>query len=98
VTANLEIFWIDHEREPKSPADPAYPKGIDIDLTRGRLEFCETNLPYPAPRCGMFSIKCRTCGFSTLITTAGRPDDPRSIKLPCDKIEKLNNKFMRSNN
>jgi hypothetical protein len=80
---NFEIIWIDDGREPKNPPDPAYPDGIDLDVTRGRLAYCETALAHPTPRCGKYLIKCRTCGFTTLITTAGRADDPRSIKIPC---------------
>jgi hypothetical protein len=83
--ANFEIFWIDAGREPKVKPDPAYPNGIDLDMSRGRLEYCETVLPYPAPRCGHFVVTCKTCGTDALITTAGRPDDPRSLKLACNK-------------
>ncbi len=26
---------------------------------------------------------CKICGYRIAITTAGRPDDPRSVKIPC---------------
>jgi hypothetical protein len=81
--AEFDIYWADAGREPKQAPDPASPNGIDLDLTNGRLKFCETTLAYPAPRCGAYLIKCRTCGLTATITTAGRADDPRSIKLAC---------------
>ena len=48
----------------------------------GDLQCC-MNLPYPAPRCGVYVIICRKCGFKAVITIAGRPDDPRTVTLPC---------------
>lgn len=81
--ADFEIYWADAGREPKVKPDPAYPNGIDLDLTNGRLSYCETVLAYPTPRCGAYHIKCRVCGITALITTAGRADDPRSVKLAC---------------
>jgi len=82
--SHFEIWWIDQEREPKCAPNPDYPKGIDIDLSLGRTPKCKVDLPYPAKRCGFFSIDCKRCGASTMLTTAGRPDDPRSITLACD--------------
>jgi hypothetical protein len=81
--AEFDIVWIDGGREPRQPPDPAYPNGIDLDLTNGHPKFCESALAHPTPRCGQYLIKCRTCGLSVLITTAGRADDPRSIKVAC---------------
>lgn len=79
----IKIEWIDRGVEPKSPPNPAYPNGVDLDLSKGR-PYCEIMLvPYPAPRCGYFLVKCSTCGTDALITTAGRPDDPRSVKIAC---------------
>jgi hypothetical protein len=81
--SDFEIFWIDREREPENPPDPRYPDGIDIDLALGRQPTCTVKLPYPAPRCGIYSIDCKRCDQFTMVTTAGRPDDPRSVKLAC---------------
>jgi hypothetical protein len=39
--------------------------------------------PYPTPRCGKFMVKCDVCGEMVIVTTAGRRDDPRSVRLPC---------------
>lgn len=78
-----KIKWIDSGRPPSEPPDPAYPRGIELDVSAGASPSCVVLLPYPAPRCGMFFVKCQDCQTSALVTTAGRPDDPRSIRLPC---------------
>ncbi len=78
----FEIEWIDRMRWPQVAPNPEYPDGIDLDCSEGR-QGCVALLPYPAVRCGMFRVECRLCGYSVACTTAGRPDDPRSIKMPC---------------
>lgn len=85
----LKVQWIDRGREPQCPPNPAHPNGIDIDATRGVFASCKTSLPYPAKRCGVFIVDCDVCGQTIAITTAGRPDDPRSLKLGCIKPEKV---------
>lgn len=80
----ITVEWLDDHREPRCAPNPAYPKGIDLDCSDGAAATCSTELkPYPASRCGMFLVKCATCGQSILVTTAGRPDDPRSLKMAC---------------
>ena len=85
----LNVKWVDSGREPQCPPNPAHPNGIDIDATHGQFASCETALPYPAKRCGLFMVDCDVCGQTIAITTAGRPDDPRSLKLGCIKPEKV---------
>jgi len=80
---NLSVAWIDRGVQANSAPDPRYPNGIDLDCSNGAAVTCETSLAYPAPRCGYFLVRCKTCGLEALITTAGRPDDPRSVKLAC---------------
>ena len=66
------------------PPDPAYPKGIPLDAVGARnCPSCTVELPYPAPECGMWRVDCTECGMSVLVSAAGRPDDPISVKLPC---------------
>jgi hypothetical protein len=77
------IRWLDAGREPIAAPNPAYPAGIDLDVTDGRTPACTVILPYPAKRCGHYEIFCSQCQFAAAITTAGRPDDPRSVKIPC---------------
>ena len=79
----LRSEWRDSGREPQCAPNPAYPLGIDIDASDGAPATCKASLPYPAPRCGLHIVRCQTCSASAAITTAGRPDDPRSIKLAC---------------
>lgn len=81
----IKIEWIDGKREPVCKPDPAFPKGKDCDCSGGQLPACKTDLPYPAKRCGMYYVECLICGTNVLITTAGRPDDPRSVTLPCKR-------------
>ncbi|MBR0883890.1 hypothetical protein ACVMGC_000966 [Bradyrhizobium barranii subsp. barranii] len=83
----LHVHWVDRGYEPKHPPNPQYPDGVDVDLTGGdRLaRNCKTSMPYPAKRVGYFVVTCGKCHFKTIITTAGRPDDPRSVRLPCKR-------------
>jgi hypothetical protein len=79
----FDIKWIDLGREPQCPPDPAYPDGLDLDP--GERPACKVELAHPTKRCGLYLVKCGTCGTSTAVTTAGRADDPRSLMMPCMK-------------
>lgn len=79
----IRVTWHDHGREPKCEPNPKYPNGIDLDVSDGAKRTCTATLPYPAKRCGVYVVKCRACGRRIGCTTAGRPDDPRSIKIAC---------------
>lgn len=83
MTAAITTQWIDGHREPRERPNPAYPDGVDVDLSKGATAACSVALGYPAKRCGMYIVRCRACSASATITTAGRADDPRSVKLPC---------------
>jgi hypothetical protein len=77
------IKWIDSGRWPQVTPDPNYPHGIDLDGSNGADKSCDVKLPYPAKRIGVYTVECKMCGICVLVTTAGRPDDPRSIKMAC---------------
>lgn len=79
---SLKVEWIDKHREPKCAPDPNYPTGKDVDASFGGPH-CGTDLPYPAKRCGVYAVECLICGMTVGVTTAGRPDDPRHVKIPC---------------
>jgi hypothetical protein len=79
----FKVEWIDSGREPTQVPDLRYPAGVDLDVTSGATPACVCQLPYPAKRCGHYYVQCNKCGVNAVITTAGRIDDPRSIKLPC---------------
>lgn len=68
------VTWHDAGREPQCPPNPAYPNGIDLDLSEGARRTCTTPLPYPAKRCGQYLVVCKTCDQSVIVTTAGRLD------------------------
>lgn len=77
------IEWFDLERTAHEPTNPEFPDGIRLDLSEGALFTCCCHLPYPAKRCGQYHIGCMVCGNTTAITTAGRKDDPRSVRFAC---------------
>lgn len=81
----LKVTWVDRGREPKCGPDPAFPTGKDLDVAGEAPRSCSTTLPYPAKRCGVYLVECLTCHLSVAISTAGRPDDPRSIRVPCQR-------------
>lgn len=84
-TGKFNVTWIDDHREPQCPPDPAFPNGVDLVPAKlGRASSsCKADLPYPAKRCGVYHVTCLICAVNALVTTAGRPDDPRSIVLAC---------------
>lgn len=79
----LRVEWLDGNREPQCKPDPNYPFGKDVDASNGTPASCVTPLPHPARRCGVYHVTCPDCGYSIYVTTAGRPDDPRSVRVPC---------------
>lgn len=82
----LRAKWVDGGKEPQCAPDPNFPDGIAIDMSNGAERACETSLRYPAPRIGVHDVSCRVCGFRVQITTAGRPDDPKSVKVACAPV------------
>lgn len=79
----MSIRFMTDGSQPTQPPNPAYPDGIDIDLSAGALG-CWVDLPdYPAPSRGAWLIECKKCGHRAVVTAAGRPDDPRRVKQPC---------------
>jgi hypothetical protein len=79
----FQIEWRDAGKEPQCAPDARFPDGIDLDVSDGKVPNCKAILPYPAERIGAYIVKCRLCGIRVGCTTAGRPDDPKSIKIAC---------------
>jgi hypothetical protein len=77
------ITWVDGGAEPKNPPNPDYPNGYDLDMSCGAERSCQVGLPYPAKRIGYYDVECDACGLTFAVTTAGRVDDPRSVRLAC---------------
>lgn len=80
---NLTIVWLDGGDEAEYSPNPAYPNGVDLVDNLEARSHCITRLPYPAPRCGSWSVTCRKCRKSVYVTTAGRADDPCSLSVAC---------------
>lgn len=83
----MMVTWHDAGRDPQNPPNPAYPNGIDLDCSAGAQATCTEPLPYPAKRCGQYLVACATCGQRIVVTTAGRTDDPRSVKIACKLVK-----------
>jgi len=83
VGSNLTARWIDSGKEPQEKPNPEYPNGKPMDLSDGARFTCERDLPCPAKRIGYWIVECPDCRQKAAVTTAGRPDDPCSIKLAC---------------
>lgn len=79
----IKITFLDSGREPQCPPNPSFPDGMHVDMSMGSSYICTATLPYPAPRCGVMIIGCEKCGLTIAVTVAGRPDDPRTVKLAC---------------
>lgn len=83
-----KIEWTPRGGPPTNPSNPAYPYGIDLDMAANARRACLVKLPYPTERrIGLLTVTCSECGLRAAISTAGRPDDPRSVKLACKKGE-----------
>lgn len=83
VESRFLVDWVDGHREATFAADAAYPDGTAIDVALDATRACRLELPYPAARCGLWVITCRRCAYSIALATAGRRDDPRSVRVPC---------------
>jgi hypothetical protein len=71
------VEWIDRGREPQVAPNPDYPNGKPLrltDIVKAKVKHCKVDLPYPAKRCGVYVVKCKQCGLSVGVTTAGRPE------------------------
>ena len=77
------VQWHDSGREPQCAPNPAYPHGKAIAAADPSRSNCIVELPYPAKRCGAYSVVCGICGIKVAVTTAGRVDDPISVAINC---------------
>ena len=77
------VDWVDQHHETTRPADPNYPLGTAIDVALDATRACRLELRCPAARCGLWVITCRVCSYAIALSTTGRADDPRSVRVPC---------------
>lgn len=76
--------WIGNGQKPTCSPDPDYPNGRSMDLTNDATPNCTVTLPhYPSDGRGVWVIGCFGCKLRIAITSAGRPDDPRTVKMAC---------------
>lgn len=81
MNKQFEIGFLSKGRPPQCPPNPKYPDGIDVDT--GERPACKAKLPYPADCIGTWIVHCIACDLTVGVTAAGRPDDPRSVMVPC---------------
>lgn len=82
MSENISVEWLTNGRKARCQPNPDYPGGIKVNLAGDGIG-CEKALPYPAPECGVWLVRCERCGASAAITAAGRTDDPKQVTLPC---------------
>lgn len=74
----LKVTWFYRSMSPATqPADPRFPQGITVNMAKPGAKACALSLKYPAPGVGSWVIECDTCGFTGVVTAAGRRDDPK---------------------
>lgn len=81
----LQISWTARGGKAQHPADRRWPQGVDLDISNGAAASCTTTLPYPAPCIGTHLVRCSECGATAAVTAAGRADDPRTLRVPCER-------------
>jgi hypothetical protein len=82
TAAALRVEFLDRRTLPQCAPNPAYPDGVDVNLSDGRKPACRVDLPKVAT-VGLFRVTCRRCGQSAVVTAAGRAEDPRSFTIAC---------------
>lgn len=80
---HFEVLWNDSGKWPTQPPHREWPNGVGLDISAGAEFKCTVALPYPAPRIGIYEVRCVRCGYSAMVTTAGRVDDPKTLTVPC---------------
>lgn len=87
MSDRFSVVWHDHGCEPECQPDPNYPDGKDVVAVLNPIaKTCKVALDCPAKRCGHYLLQCFECGTRVAVTTAGRPDDPRSLTLECGPL------------
>ena len=79
----FKIEWKGTGAQAKCPPDPEHPNGVNLVLARSGDRCCTTDLPYPAPGVGSHIVECTVCGLRAAVSAAGRPDDPKSLRVAC---------------
>ena len=83
AAGQMTVAFKSHGRKATCAPNPAFPDGIHVNRLASGVIGCRVELPYPAECCGVWRVECSVCGFVMGVTAAGRPDDVRSIMVPC---------------
>lgn len=82
----FNIRYIDGGKPPQSKPDPSFSDGMHVDS--GRRPACRVELPYMTKtNVGYWFVKCTKCKTNMMISMASRPDDPKSVMLPCAEVK-----------
>lgn len=66
--AHSVVFEPSGRGKAQCPPDPLYPSGKATDCTVfGETTYCTKELPYPAPECGAWMVRCAACGMSVAL-------------------------------
>lgn len=82
--SKLSVKWFGAGgRRATEPANPQFPEGVMLDLSKGAQTTCEVDIPYPAEGIGIWRVECPLCGGTYAVSAAGRADDPRWLRVGC---------------
>jgi hypothetical protein len=81
------VEWWDAGHTIELAADPRFPEGRDVDCSLGADLRCTVPLNHPAPGFGAWKVHCNICGAEVAVSAGGNADDPRSVKIACEKRE-----------
>ena len=81
----LKITWHPTSAMPAGPPDPLFPRGRNWEWSDGAAESCWTPLPYPAAGAGVHLVECPRCGVRAACAATGRADDPRTVRIACER-------------
>jgi hypothetical protein len=79
----LETTWSPANHTAAWPAKSASPNGKPSDEQPNAPRSCLATLRYPAPCCGTWSIYCRACRKTVVVTAASLADNPCSVRIGC---------------
>lgn len=87
----FSVSWSAREREEngikrtwaKYPPTPGFENGGDLDFAKDGASWCVTALSVWPGRLGTLHVRCQHCDVTVDLTTAGRADDPKLVRLPC---------------
>jgi hypothetical protein len=79
---HCKIEFGGEQKPPQCPPNQSYLSGMHIDYSMGAKKACVFDVP-AAKGTGFVLVECMKCGYRAATTVAGRPDDVRSVKIPC---------------